>query len=44
MAAERVLSRLHRTIYPGKKSTVERARFLPDGTRSVAGSGDWRFE
>jgi hypothetical protein len=31
---------LHQTIRPGEKSPVERARFLPDGTRSIGGPGD----
>jgi hypothetical protein len=33
-------SRLHQRIRPGEKGHVERARFLPGGTRSVDGSGD----
>jgi hypothetical protein len=36
----RRLSRSHRTIRTGEASPIERARCLPDGTRSVDSSGD----
>jgi hypothetical protein len=31
---------LHQTIHPGKKSPIERVRFLPNGTRLINGPGN----
>ncbi len=42
--AERAPSHLHRTMCPGKKSPIERLRFLPGRTRLVASSSDERIE